>query len=81
MAPAQLVRQVRNELLQLQFTTGRETIFAGIERVLPGETLVVAQGRVVERRQRDPLPAAAPLPREETRGARASSTASSPTAC
>src|SRR5262249_40308403 len=33
LVPAQLVRQVRNELLQLQFTTGRETIFAGIQRV------------------------------------------------
>jgi asparagine synthase (glutamine-hydrolysing) len=66
LAPAQLARQVRNELLQLQFTTGRGTIFAGIERVLPGETLVVARGRVVERRRRDPLPAAAPLPRQET---------------
>jgi len=30
----------RNELLQLQFTTGRETVFQGIHRVLPGETVV-----------------------------------------
>jgi asparagine synthase (glutamine-hydrolysing) len=65
MAPAQLVRQVRNELLQLQFTTGRETIFAGIQRVLPGETVVVMRGRVVERRRREALPAAGPVPREE----------------
>jgi len=28
------VPQARNELLQLQFTTGRETIFAGIQHVL-----------------------------------------------
>jgi len=48
---AELVRQARNELLQLQFTTGRDTIFAGIRRVLPGETVVVAKGRVVERRR------------------------------
>src|SRR5260370_1276975 len=41
---AQLVRQVRNELMQIQFTTGRETIFAGIQRLLPGETVVVARG-------------------------------------
>ena len=47
------VRQARNELLQLQFTTGRDTIFAGIRRVLPGETVVVAKGRVVERRRID----------------------------
>ena len=65
LVPAQLVRQVRNELLQLQFTTGRETIFAGIQRVLPGETVVVTRGRVVERRRREALPAAPPLPREE----------------
>ena len=52
-----LVAPVRNELLQMQFTTGRETIFAGINRVLPGEILVVSRGRVVERRRHDPLPA------------------------
>src|SRR5215470_15293434 len=28
--PAELVRQSRNELLQLQFTTGRDTVFSGI---------------------------------------------------
>ncbi len=54
----QLARQVRNELLQLQFTTGRETIFAGIHRLLPGETLAIARGRVVERRRRAALPQA-----------------------
>jgi asparagine synthase (glutamine-hydrolysing) len=64
--PPQLVRQVRNELLQLQFTTGRETIFAGIQRVLPGETVVVARGRVVERRRRDPVPTLPPEPRLES---------------
>jgi asparagine synthase (glutamine-hydrolysing) len=51
----------RNELLQMQFTTGRETIFAGIERVLPGETLTVRQGRIVERAQRDGLPGTGPM--------------------
>ncbi len=46
------------ELLQLQFTTGRETIFAGIERLLPGEILVVEDGAIVERRRSpDVLPA------------------------
>jgi asparagine synthase (glutamine-hydrolysing) len=57
-----LVRQLRNELLQIQFTTGRETVFAGIQRVLPGETVVVAAGRVVERQHRGALPDGAPLP-------------------
>jgi len=46
----------REELLQLQFTCGRETIFPHIRRVLPGETLVVRGGRIVERRQIDMLP-------------------------
>ncbi len=46
------------ELLQLQFTTGAETPFAGIERVLPGETLVVRAGRIIERRRLSPLPSA-----------------------
>jgi asparagine synthase (glutamine-hydrolysing) len=65
LATAQLTRQVRDELLQLQFTTGRETIFAGVNRVLPGETLVVAGGRIVERRRREVLPEGAPVLRGE----------------
>jgi asparagine synthase (glutamine-hydrolysing) len=46
----------RNELLELQFTTGRETMFQGVHRVLPGETVVVARGRIVERRRIAALP-------------------------
>jgi asparagine synthase (glutamine-hydrolysing) len=61
----QLVRSVRNELLQMQFTTGRETIFAGINRVLPGETIVVSRGRIVERRRRAALPEGGPLRLDE----------------
>ncbi len=57
--PVELVRQSRNEMLELQFTTGRDTIFAGISRVLPGETLVVTRGRIVERRRIEALPRAA----------------------
>ncbi|MBV9376829.1 MAG: asparagine synthase (glutamine-hydrolyzing) [Alphaproteobacteria bacterium] len=56
----QLVHSVRNELVQMQFTTGRETIFAGINRVLPGETVVVRRGRIVERRSRAALPEGSP---------------------
>ncbi len=52
----------RNELLQLKFTTGAETIFPGICRVLPGETLVVERGRVLSRQTRPALPAGGPLP-------------------
>ena len=58
----QLFRAARNELLQMQFTTGRETIFTGINRVLPGETIVVRQGRIVERRHREALPQGGPSP-------------------
>lgn len=49
-----------HELLQLQFTTGAETIFEGITRLLPGETVVIADGAVVERRRRAALPEGAP---------------------
>jgi len=53
-----------NELLQLKFTTGRQTIFPAIERVLPGETLIVEHGRIIERRIRAALPAGVPrIPR------------------
>ncbi len=48
--------EAANELLQLQFTTGRETIFAGIERVLPGETIAVRGGKLAERRVEPALP-------------------------
>ena len=58
----ELVPPVRDELLQLQFTTGRTTAFAGIYRVLPGETLIVEQGRLVDRRLHRTLPALAPIP-------------------
>jgi asparagine synthase (glutamine-hydrolysing) len=44
------------ELLQLQFTTGRATIFDGIERVLPGETIAVRDGKPGERTIEPALP-------------------------
>ncbi len=46
----------RAELLQMQFTTGDGTIFSGIARVRPGETLVVQRGRIVRRLQLPALP-------------------------
>lgn len=52
----------RAELLQLKFTTGAATIFPGISRVLPGETLVVEHGRIVSRHVRPALPAGPPRP-------------------
>jgi len=51
---AGLVRPVlrpaaRDELLQLQFTTGADTIYEGVRRLLPGETLQVCRGRISDR--------------------------------
>ncbi len=51
-----MVSDKRDELLQLQFTTGRQTVFEGIQRVLPGEVLVIRGGRIVERRRHAALP-------------------------
>lgn len=51
----------RAELLQLKFTTGAQTIFPGILRVLPGETLVFEASGLVARRRRPVLPPGAPM--------------------
>jgi asparagine synthase (glutamine-hydrolysing) len=56
----------RGELLELQFTTGRQTIFQGIMRVLPGETIVVEAGRIKERRSLEALPPGGPEPCDES---------------
>jgi asparagine synthase (glutamine-hydrolysing) len=50
----------RDELLQMQFTTGAETIFPGILRVLPGETLRIADGRLIGCRRVAALPEGGP---------------------
>ncbi len=55
----------RAELVELQFTTGRDTPFLGIRRLLPGETLVLAEARIVERKRLDPLPQGGPEPMDE----------------
>ena len=52
----------RAELLQMQFTCGAETIFPGIFRVLPGETLRIEDGRLVGRSR---VPALPPGPPED----------------
>lgn len=41
--------QKESELLNLQFTTGSQTIFEGIFRLLPGECLLIHQGKIQER--------------------------------
>jgi asparagine synthase (glutamine-hydrolysing) len=50
----------REELLQLQFTTGTDTIFEGIQRLLPGETLTCADGHIIDRRRISPIPEGGP---------------------
>ncbi len=55
----------RAELLQMQFTTGADTIFPGIQRVLPGETLRIADGHVLERSRIAALPEGGPVATSE----------------
>jgi len=55
----------RAKLLQRQYISGDGTIFSGIRRVLPGETLVIEDGKIVERHRRAALPAGAPIARTE----------------
>ncbi len=52
--------QARNELLQLQFTTGADTIFEMVRRVLPGERLTLEGGRIIARDRIVALSDAAP---------------------
>jgi asparagine synthase (glutamine-hydrolysing) len=66
LVPAGLVEQPLHEMLQMQFTTGRASIHSNISRVLPGETLVIAQGRIVDRRRRGALPLSPPRRLDET---------------
>ncbi len=51
----QLNLSKRSELLQLKFTTGSQTIYSDVQRLLPGETLVIADGQIIERRRRRAL--------------------------
>ncbi len=57
LVPRRLRQTARSELLQLQFTTGTDTIFEGIQRVLPGETLTCADGHILGRNRLPALPA------------------------
>jgi asparagine synthase (glutamine-hydrolysing) len=62
--------RARAQLLELQFVAGTETIFPNIHRLAPGETLIVARGKVLERRRRAALPAGGPIPRAEAEALR-----------
>jgi asparagine synthase (glutamine-hydrolysing) len=68
LVPASVRADAAHELLQLQFTTRAETIFAGIYRLLPGELLVVEKGTIVGRQRIEALPAG-PTRRLSERGA------------
>jgi asparagine synthase (glutamine-hydrolysing) len=57
--------KLATELLQLQFTSGEGTIFPGIVRVAPGETLTLRQGRITDRPRIRALPHGQPLPLNE----------------
>ena len=59
-ARAPSVPAAREELLQLQFTTGTETIFEGIQRLLPGETITCADGHILDRRRVSHIPEGGP---------------------
>ncbi|MBI5163391.1 MAG: asparagine synthase (glutamine-hydrolyzing) [Magnetospirillum sp.] len=62
LAAARVDARAVGELMQLQFTTGPATAFAGIRRLAAGATVVVEKGRVVEERRLAALPADGPLP-------------------
>ena len=55
----------RDELLQMQFTTGAASIFHGIDRVLPGESIRIVDGHVLDRSRVASLPEGAPVVRDE----------------
>jgi len=57
---ARLRREAAIELFQLQFTTGAETAFENVFRLLPGETLVIEAGRIVRRHHIAALPEGGP---------------------
>jgi asparagine synthase (glutamine-hydrolysing) len=56
-----LVADRRDEFVQLQYTTGADTIFKGVRRLAPGESLRLVGGAVAERRA---TPAVPPAPAE-----------------
>ncbi|OYV34414.1 MAG: asparagine synthase (glutamine-hydrolyzing) [Rhodospirillales bacterium 20-64-7] len=47
--PRRIETQKLHELLNLQFCTGRQSIYSGIQRVAPGETLTLREGKIASR--------------------------------
>ena len=56
----------RDEVLAFNFSVGVETPFSRIARVAPGETLVIADGRIIRRHSRTALPAGIDVARSDT---------------
>ena len=52
----------RAQILQLKNTADVETIFAGVQRLMPGEIMLVRDGSIVARHAREPLPPPAASP-------------------
>ena len=64
--PRGIERQKLHELLNLQFCTGSQSIFPGIQRVAPGETLTLRDGEITSRASLDfPTPEPAPVDEAE----------------
>lgn len=56
----------RDTYMQLQFSTGPKSIFKGIRRLLPGETLAVERGVIVDRTMKYALNNTGPVATDET---------------
>jgi asparagine synthase (glutamine-hydrolysing) len=50
------------ELLQLQFTSGSETIFTDIHRLNSGEIITLKNGKIIDRSRQSALPHHSPIP-------------------
>ena len=57
--------RARDEVQAFNFSTGVATPFTGITRAAPGETLVIANGRIVRRLSRPALPVGADVARSD----------------
>ncbi|MEB3701574.1 Asparagine synthetase [glutamine-hydrolyzing] 1 [Candidatus Bealeia paramacronuclearis] len=49
-----------SDLMHLRYTTSAETIYKGIYRILPGEMLVIQNGKIIDRSHQEALPKGPP---------------------
>ena len=66
LTPRKINRRKRLELMQLQYTTGADTIFENITRVMPGQTLTLANNLIKNEHQYNSLPKNGPKSWSET---------------